>query len=327
MHQVDAAGDLQHVLDHGLQGVAAGVGVAGVEAEPDLVGALGRGDGVEDPVDALEVAGHRVVAAGGVLDEQRQLDVGGLHRLAPVVEADGRVVVLVDVAAVDDQSLGADRGRRVDVLLEELARGDPDPVVGRGDVDDVGRVDVEVDARRGRVVPQSVGASGVADLGTLVALRVAEEELHEARAPGPRLGDRVGLVDVRADPGHVAQLSSGHRRAGEVPSSMDFETARTPRRCAPVRADPPQSPRFLGPARKLARPSARNFETARTPRRYAPGVPSLLNLLALLGRARKLAVRALGNRCRAVGGPWHDRRDVRSCAAHHPRVVLAAAAA
>jgi len=34
------------------------------------------------------VAGHRVVAAGGVLDEQRDLDVGRLDRLAPVVEPD-----------------------------------------------------------------------------------------------------------------------------------------------------------------------------------------------------------------------------------------------
>ena len=100
---------------------AAGVGVAGVEAEADLVEVLGVGDGVEDALDPVEVAGHGVVAAGGVLDQQRELEVGGLDGLAPVVEADGRVVVLVDVAAVHDQPAGPDRGGGVHVLLEQLA--------------------------------------------------------------------------------------------------------------------------------------------------------------------------------------------------------------
>ena len=112
----------------------------------------------QTPGDPLEVAGHRVVAAGGVLDQQRQLDVGRLDRLAPVVEALRGVVVLVDVAAVHDQALRADRRRGVDVLLEQLARRDPDPVVGGGDVDEVGRVDVEVDARPPRRRPCSPSA-------------------------------------------------------------------------------------------------------------------------------------------------------------------------
>ena len=59
-----------------------------------------------------------------------------------------RVVVVVDVAAVDDQALGADLGGGVHVLLEQLAARDPDPVVRGRDVDEVGRVDVEVDAGR-----------------------------------------------------------------------------------------------------------------------------------------------------------------------------------
>ena len=145
-------------VDHRLERVAAGVGVAGVEAEPDLVGLLGAADRVPHPGDAVEVAGHRMVAAGGVLDEQRELEVGGLDGLAPVVEPLARVVVLVDVAAVDDQALGPDLGGGVDVLLEELAARDPDPVVGGGDVDDVRRVDVEVDPRLLGVRPQRRGA-------------------------------------------------------------------------------------------------------------------------------------------------------------------------
>ena len=197
--QVDPAGDGADLVDHGLERDATGMGVAGVEAETDLVGAVGGRDSVEDALDPVEVAGHGVVAAGGVLDQERDLQVGGLDGLAPVVEADGRVVVLVDMAAVDDQTARPDLGSGVHVLLEELARRDPDPVVGGGDVDDVGSVDVETDARGLGVGPQPGHASGVADLGASVALRVAEEELHVRRSTGLRLGDRVGLLDVGSE--------------------------------------------------------------------------------------------------------------------------------
>ena len=178
--------------------------------KPDLVAAaLGLGDGVEDAVDPLEVPRHRVVAAGGVLDQQRELEVGRVDRLAPVVEADLGVVVAVDVTAVDDQALGAQRRGGVDVLLEQLAGRDPDAVVGGGDVDDVGRVDVEVDPGRGRVVAQPLEPAGVPDLGPGVALGVAQEELHQVGLAGPRLRHRVLLLDVRADPDHAHQTIPG----------------------------------------------------------------------------------------------------------------------
>ena len=199
MDQVDAAGDLADVLDHRLERVAAGVGVAGVEAEADVLRALGGGDGLPDTGDPVEVARHRVVAAGRVLDQERDLDVGRLDRLAPVVEALGRVVVLVDVTAVDDQPLRADLGRGVHVLLEELAARDADPVVRRGHVDDVGRVDIEIDAGLLGAGLESGCALGVGHHRALVGLRVAEEELHQARAARGRLGDGVGLVYVGTD--------------------------------------------------------------------------------------------------------------------------------
>ena len=207
---------LRTSLDDGLEGVAAGVRVAGVEAEADDVDALGGRDRVPHPPDPLEVAGHRVVAAGGVLDQQRQLEVGGLDRLAPVVEALLGIVVLVDVAAVHDQPLGADRGGRVDVLLEQLAARDPDPVVGGRDVDDVRRVHVEVDARGLGVGLEPLGAAGVRELGSLVALRVTEEELHVRGLAGRRLGDRVGLVDVGTE---------GDAHASTVGAIADTRTA------------------------------------------------------------------------------------------------------
>ena len=148
--------------------------MTGVEAEADVLGAGRRGERVEDALDPVEVAGHGVVAAGGVLDQQRDLEIGGLDRLAPVVEAaTRRVVGGVDVTAMDDQAAGPDLGRGVHVLLEQLARGDPDAVVGRRDVDDVGRVDVQPDACRLRVGTQRLRTAGVPDLGALVALRVA----------------------------------------------------------------------------------------------------------------------------------------------------------
>ena len=107
------------------------------------------------------------------------------------------------------------RRRRVDVLLEQLAGRDPDPVVGGGDVDDVGRVDVEVDPGRGRVVAQPLEPAGVPDLGPLVALGVAQEELHQVGLAGLRLRDRVLLLDVRADPGHGDQTIAALRQPAE----------------------------------------------------------------------------------------------------------------
>ena len=123
VHQVDPAGDLADVLDHGLERVAARVRMTGVEAEAHHVETLGLGDGLPHAGDPLEVARHRVGAARGVLDQQRDLDVGRLDRLAPVVEPYGGVVVVLDVAAVHDQPLGADRRGGVHVLLDQLAPG------------------------------------------------------------------------------------------------------------------------------------------------------------------------------------------------------------
>ncbi len=110
--------------------------------------------------------------------------------------------------AVHDQALGADLGGRVDVLLEQLAAGDPDPVVRGRDVHDVRGVHVEVDPGGLRVVLETGGTTRVRELGTLVALRVAQEELHQRGAAGLGLRDRVGLVDMGTDE-HATSLSAG----------------------------------------------------------------------------------------------------------------------
>ena len=66
--QVDPAGDRLDPVDQAEQVLAAGVGVAGVQAEADLVVA----ERVPEPGQRVEPAGAGVVAAGGVLDQDRQ---------------------------------------------------------------------------------------------------------------------------------------------------------------------------------------------------------------------------------------------------------------
>src|SRR5882757_7995998 len=63
VHQVDAAGEGLDAIDRVDQRLTSGPGMAGVEAEPDAAVA----DVVPQPADDVEVTGHRMVAARGVL--------------------------------------------------------------------------------------------------------------------------------------------------------------------------------------------------------------------------------------------------------------------
>src|SRR5690606_8112888 len=131
--EVDAAGDGLDALDGVDQPLAGGPGVAGVEAEADA----GVADVVPEPGDGVEVAGHGVVAAGRVLQVDRDVGLEGVEALAPAGEAGLGLVVGGDVPAVDDDRGRADLGGGVAGLLQHLAGGDPHPVVGRRQVDDV----------------------------------------------------------------------------------------------------------------------------------------------------------------------------------------------
>ena len=73
VHQVDAAGDGLDPLDGVDQRLARRPGVAGVEAEADALVA----DVIPQPGDRVEVAGHRVVAARGVLQVHRHVGLRG----------------------------------------------------------------------------------------------------------------------------------------------------------------------------------------------------------------------------------------------------------
>ena len=77
---------------------------------------------------------------------------------------------------------------------------------GRRDVEDVGRVDVEVDAGGRGVGAQGGGPPAYATVGRLPALRVAEEELHEVGPAGGGLRERVDLVDVGTDAQSVVTI-------------------------------------------------------------------------------------------------------------------------
>jgi len=100
------------------------VRVTGVEAEPHPVA-----DRVPEPRDRVEVAGHGMVAPGGVLEKDRHRRRELIERFHPPVDTRLDRVVGSDVAAVDDDAAGLQVGRGVAALLEDLAAGDADLVV------------------------------------------------------------------------------------------------------------------------------------------------------------------------------------------------------
>jgi hypothetical protein len=192
VHQVDPAGDGLDPVGRVGEVDAGRVGVAGVQAEAEVGAVTGVSFGgrlgyrFPQPGDRVERPGHGAVAARGVLDQHRQRPLDPLHRLAPVLQAVLGRHPRGDVAAVHDQALGPDRRGRLELLVEDLPARDPDPVVAGRDVDDVRRVDVDVDARRGEGVPDG-GRIAAGYHRALPPLRVAEEELGRVRAAGDRL--------------------------------------------------------------------------------------------------------------------------------------------
>src|SRR5271166_4667692 len=125
VHQVDAAGDALDALDGVDQRLARRPGVAGIQAEADTAVA----DVVPKPSDGVEVTGHRVITAGGVLQVDRNFRLQLVERLTPALEAFVEVAVLGDVAAVHDHRGSAYLGSRVTGVLQDFARRDPHPVV------------------------------------------------------------------------------------------------------------------------------------------------------------------------------------------------------
>src|SRR5690348_4644076 len=213
VHQVDPAGDgLDPVHDAG-QVLAAGVGVAGVQAEPDLAGAgpVAGGqiaDGIPEALQCGQAPGHRVVAAGGVLDQQGYRPFYPLDRLAPVGVSLAFIDAAGDVAAVHDQALRADRSRGGELLAQQLAAGDTDPVVRAGHVDAVRRVDEDLEAR---LVERSAKLARVTagERGRAPALGVTEEELDDLGTGGARHRQRITFTVVRTNANHAPERRAG----------------------------------------------------------------------------------------------------------------------
>jgi hypothetical protein len=145
-----------------------------------------------------------VIPAGGVLDQQRHGPFYPLHRLAPVVIALALVHTAGDVPPVHDEAPGPDRRGGCELLAEQLAAGDPDPVVGARHVDAVGSVDEHLQSG---LVQRSTELVRVATgkRRCVPALRIAEEELDDLRPCGARHRQRVAFPFVGSDADHVPE--------------------------------------------------------------------------------------------------------------------------
>ena len=136
-----------------------------------------------------------MVTAGGVLDQhpgRRAAGLGGVGEgLAPVVDAGRQLVRGSHVPAMDDQALGPDRLRGCRVGEQQLAAGDPDPVVQGGDVDDV----------RG----------GLASGARRVRVDLTREALLDARQAGELLGVKASTITAWAREGRLPCLRLGPR--------------------------------------------------------------------------------------------------------------------
>ena len=195
------------------------MGVAGVEAEADLVLRLGQADRIPELRERVEAARDGVVAARRVLEVDRHLGLDLLERPRPA--ADALVDPVLRVARMDDDGERADLRRRLARLLEDLPRAVADVRLGRADVDQVRRVDVDPEVR-------GLELLGVVSRRRLLpALRVREEELHPLGADLLGLGERVLAPDVCAD-GRDRHTRRGYEAAsapGTHPASVTLEVA------------------------------------------------------------------------------------------------------
>ena len=94
--------------------------------KPSSIAASAAVDRVPEPREGVESPGDRVLAAGGVLDADRDLGLEHLERAQPAADALGDAVL--GVPGVDDHRGRADVGRGVAGLLQDLARAVADVV-------------------------------------------------------------------------------------------------------------------------------------------------------------------------------------------------------
>ena len=210
VNQVDPACYRRDPVHHRCQIIAARVRMAGIKTETDgmvIAVRVGEvGDGVPQAGDRVEAAGHRVIPASGVLDEQWHGPLYALHRLAPVGVAFGLVYPAGHVPAVHDEARGPHRGGSGELLAEQLAAGNPDPVVRARHVDPVGRVDEHLQAGLAERGPELAGVTA-GERRRVPALRIAEEELDDLSPGGVRHPKRVAFAFVSSDADHAPSVA------------------------------------------------------------------------------------------------------------------------
>lgn len=180
--------------------------VTGVEAEAGLpTTPAAVTDDLPQAGDGIDAACRGVVSARGVLDQQRHRAREAFDGLAPVLVAGLVGGVPGDVATMHDQALRPHPGGGPQVLAEQLTARYPDAVVGAGNVDAVGRVDVDVHVH-GRKRRTKGSGIPTRDNGAVPALGVAQEELDGLGTGGPSHGKRVTLAVMGTDADHGPSL-------------------------------------------------------------------------------------------------------------------------
>src|SRR5699024_6437644 len=137
-----------------------------------------------------------------------------IHGLAPVVEADLFVLAGAHMPAVHHHSGRTDLGGQVDVLLQQLAARDPDPVVQAGHIEHVRSVHEQPHPRLGGRLLQGRGAAVEIDHWPLPSLGVPEEDLGRVGPTSLRLGDRIAGLNMCADDCHASSVSNASSTAG-----------------------------------------------------------------------------------------------------------------
>ena len=207
--------------------------------------------------------------------QHRGVGLEHLERAQPAARALGDVVL--GVAAVDDHRLGAELGRGVAGLLEDLARAVADVRLRRADVDQVRRMHVDVDRAGADLVGLGVGR------GLAPRPGVGQEDLH---AVGVQVGGgaRTPMRSTWAPIGTAAGIARRigrrpcvARRRSSAPKSHRYPAVGPGQACSHPRLDRldrragARRRRELGRARGRRAVGRRQLGAARRPGARAPG--------------------------------------------------------
>ncbi len=186
VNEIDPARGLQHPADEFISRLAARPGVASVK---DKTG-IQVSNHLPEPGNRFDSSGDRVVATGGVLDQDGNLGFQLQQRFSPARIGIRQRTIPGEMAAMNNYSGGADFDRRFARLGQDAPRGNPDTRGFGHDVDQVGSMDVD----RERVLTKLGGVGP--GVGLLPALGITKEDLDDVGLPGGCLTEGVLAIDV-----------------------------------------------------------------------------------------------------------------------------------